>query len=143
MNRLSFSFLSFSVLLSFLAFPHLLAGPFPENAPALVEGEQSTVRGVINLVVFPVPDDFEMEPVQSAYALITPIPLEASGTDSTGEEIHETGLTLFHLAGDDEITAQFDALAGRPVEMTVDLMPAHTRHHRTPFLLLARSIRAL
>ncbi len=133
-------FLSFLILST--AAISLLAGPFPESSATLVAGEEKSVRGVINPLIFPIPDDFEMEATQSGYVLITPIPLEVKGMDDDGNPIKEK-MMLFHLAGEESVTAQFKALAGKPVEITADLMSAHTRYHRTPFLLLVKSVRAL
>ena len=134
--------IAFSLLLSAISSP-LFAGPFPESTAPLLAGEEAKVRGVINAIIFPISDDFEMEPTQSGVVLITPLPLEAAGLDNEGNEIHETNLTLFQLAGEEAVLAQCEALAGKPVEITADLMPAHTRYHRTPFLLLVKSVRAL
>jgi len=133
---------SILVLLSAITSP-LHAGPFPESTAPLVAGEEAKVRGVVNAIVFPLSDDFEMESTQSGIVLITPLPLEAAGLDDEGNEIHEPNLTLFQLAGEEAVLAKCEALAGRPVEITADLMPAHTRYHRTPFLLLVKSVRAL
>lgn len=121
----------------------LQAGPFPGAPATLNAGEEASVRGVINAVVFPISDDFEMEASQSGWALITPAPFEVKGADDEGNVLDEPNLTLFQFAGDEEVIARCEALAGKPVEITAVLMPAHTRYHRTPFLLLVNSVRAL
>jgi hypothetical protein len=121
----------------------LQAGPFPAMPATLKAGEESSVRGVINAVVFPISDDFEMEASQSGFALITPLPFAVKGTDDDGNVLDEANLTLFQLAGDETVIARCEALAGKPVEITAVLMHAHTRYHRTPFLLLINSVRAL
>lgn len=121
----------------------LHAGPFPESVATLTAGEEASVRGVINAVVFPISDDYEMEATQSGLALIAPVPFEVKGADDEGNVLDESNLTLFQLAGDEEVIARCEALTGKPVEITAVLMPAHTRYHRTPFLLLVNSVRAL
>ena len=137
MKHLTLFVLFFTTLLS--------AGPFPESAVAvrIVGGTEVTIRGVINLITVPISDDYEMEPTGIGYYLITPYPHEAEGRDINDEDILEKNLTMFQLTGDDEVNAKLKESEGVPVEIIADPFPAHTRHHRTPFVLFVKSIRAL
>lgn len=123
----------------------LAADPFPQVDTKLVANKEVTIRGVINLIAVPVPDAFETVPIQSGYFLITPNPLDAEGEDELqeGKMISAKGQVMFHLVIPDELAETIGKLAKNPVEIVALPFPAHTRHHRTPFLLQVKSIKAL
>lgn len=143
MHSMTTPFFFLLLAIGSLASHPLAAGPFPDDLTPVRENQEARVRGIVNAVVFPVPDVFEMGASESGIVLITPLPLEAHGEDLDGNEIHESGLTVFQLAGDESVLAQCQKLAGKPVEITADLMTAHSRHHHTPFLLIVKKVRAL
>lgn len=126
--------------------PCLAEDAFPAAEIKLVDSKEVTLRGVINVITVPVPDGAGLgKPTQSGYFLITPYALVAEG-ESPGPErkmIRLEGQMLFHLVVQQEIEAKLDKLKGQPVDVVATPFPAHTRYHRTPFLLNVKSIRAL
>lgn len=120
----------------------LHGGPFPSEPQVLTPEREFTLRGVVNLAILPVLDDFETAPTQSGFFLFTPDPHRAT-FEEDGNRIEESNLTLFHLTGTDAILADLEKSAGKPVEVVAMVIPAHTRYHRTPVILNVKSFRIL
>lgn len=98
-------------------------------------GQEITIRGVVNVVYLPVPDNFEVGPTQSGYFLFTSYPCTIKAKDSDDKAITVTNQTMFHLAPSGDQVNLLKTLLGKPVEMRVSMMPRETRHHRTDIIL--------
>jgi len=135
------------ILLVLLASPysHLAADPFPPVNTKLVANKEITLRGVINQITVPVPDDLDLASTQKGYFLITPFPFDAEGEDpfQDGKRVFAKEQIMFHLVFQNDLAETIQKLAEKPVEIVAIPLPAHTRHHRTSFLLDVKSIKAL
>jgi len=140
---LSASLFLFALIAS--PYSHLAANPFPQVDTKIVSNKEVTLRGVINLINVPVPDAVEAGPVQSGYFLITPYPLDVEGKDEfqEGKMVNAKEQIMFHLVIQSDLYKTIEKLVGKPVEIVALPFPAHTRHHRTPFLLDVKSIKAV
>ena len=119
-------------------------GEFLPSAPiVLKENQAAKLRGIINVVHLPLPDDLELGKSQSGYFLFTasPCDVKISGEQS-GTELVKNQL-MFHLVLSEEQMAGVKKLLQKPVEITATPFGAHTRHHRTPVLLEVKSIKLL
>jgi hypothetical protein len=123
----------------------LAADPFPKVDKKLVANKEVTLRGVINLVTVPVPDAVEAKPTQSGYFIITPYPLDAEGEDEFREEKmnYSKEQIMLHLVIPNDLQKTIEKLMGKPVKIDAAPFPAHTSHHKTPFLLHVKSLKAL
>ena len=105
--------------------------------------ENATLRGVINEFSFPVPDEVELGTTQSAWVLATPNEVECQGKIGDEDEPVKATLDLFHLVVSEQLQGKIAKFRGKPVEITGRIIPAHTRHHRTAFLLNVESVKEL
>lgn len=115
---------------------------FPSDPASLKENKVTKLRGIINVVHLPLPDDLELGKSQSGFFLFTPNPIDADISSEDGTELVKSQ-QMFHLVLSEEQLANVKKLLQKPVEVTASPFGAHTRHHRTPVLLNVASIRLL
>ena len=132
---------TFAILLATAVFAH--AQTFTARTITLQGDTPVVFRGVINTVYLPVPDDFELGPVQSGYFLFTSDDYTITIKDISGETTHVKNQQMFQLTPSEEQAKQFEPILGKPVEVKARLMPCQTRYHRTPILLIDLSFKTI
>ncbi len=134
--------LPFILILAGLA--PLRAELFPGEPVVLTAGDAILVRGVINTLVAPVPDPFELpQPVQSGHFLFSSQPITIRVEDGEEGPYSVLDQTIFHLSVPASLEGRIEGLLEKPVEVRAEVSPAHTRYHRTPVILIVESIRLL
>jgi hypothetical protein len=118
-------------------------GTFTSGERTITNNENYTVRGVINMVRVPVPDDLEQGSVQSGYFLFTPEQYTFRGKDEEDQPVEIKDQDMFHLTLSDEQAAQFAPQLGKPVQVEVRVILRHTDHQRTPILFDILSLKVL
>ena len=126
-----------------VVFSFLGAETFTSGERTITNNENYTVRGVINMVRVPVPDDLEQGSVQSGYFLFTPEQYTFRGKDEEDQPVEIKDQDVFHLTLSDEQAAQFTPQLGKPVELEVRVILRHTVHQRTPILFDIISLKVL
>lgn len=116
---------------------------FSGDSIILKENQLTKIRGIINVVYLPLPDDLELGKHQSGYFLFTANAYDMKITGEEGETEHAKNQQMFHLTLSDEQIAKVEKLLQKPVELTAEPFEANTRHHRTPVLLSVKSIKPL
>jgi len=132
---------TFAILLATTLGAH--AQTFTARTIVLHGDTPAVFRGVINTVYLPVPDDFELGPVQSGYFLFTSDDYTITIKDDSGETTQVKNQQMFQLTPSEEQTKQFESILGKPVEVKARLMPRQTRYHRTPILLEVLSFKII
>src|SRR5215469_18715351 len=107
--------ITFAILLATAILAH--AQTFTSRTIALQGGTPAVLRGVINTVYLPVPDDFELGPVQSGYFLFTSDDYTITIKDDSGETTQVKNQQMFQLTPSEEQTKQFESILGKPVEV--------------------------
>lgn len=120
------------------------ADTFSSRNIALQGNTTTSLRGVINQVYLPVPDDLELGAVQSGYFLFTPDQYTITVKDSdSGKKSQIKNQQMSHLTASEEDAKQFEATRGKPVEVKARLIQQNTRYHRTPIILEVLSIKEI
>ena len=131
------------VLMSFIGMRDSKAEVFSSEPRTFSKSPlEGTVRGVVNVVSLPVPDQMELGQTQSGYFLFTPYPCTIK-TKEAGVPLCETNQQMFQLAPSDKQVELLKSLLGKPVELEVLMFPMHTRYHRTPILFQIKSAKAI
>ena len=132
----------FSAILFLLSAMTLAGELFNSATLKATDTAPVVLRGVVNGLVFPVPDAAELGSTQSGWALSTVNDVECEGSFEEEKKTRAT-INLFQLAMSEEVSQEIEKAEGKPVELTGTVFAAHTRHHRTTFLLQVESVRLL
>lgn len=125
-----------AVMAFITAAPLARAEVFSSEPQIFNADEEATIRGVVNVVDLPVPDQVEVGPTQSGYFLFTSYPCTIKAKDIDDKSLMVTNQTMFQLAPSADQVKLLKTLLGKPVEMHVSMMPAETRYHRTAIILI-------
>ena len=136
-----------------LAATTALSQTFPvaddDKAIAIEEGKTYTVRGVVNVVHFPIADGDQHGTEQGSvtggyFLLFTPERYTFKGKDYEDKSVHIKDQQIFHCSGsDDKQIATIEASVGKPVEMKVEPFLRGTAYHKTPVLFTVLSVKVL